>query len=480
MNSRQNFLASAAELLAQAITPTQYRAPENWPTLDRYYNVERHSFYSPHSDAEAEALVDTTHRYILAKGGEGGGKSVFGIIKDLERFKRGCNGIVVSPDFEHFKRSLWPEFRRWCPWDMVVPKQRYRQNHDWEPTKPFMLAFETGAVGFFGGIDKEMGWEGPNVNFAHFDEARRKDTPLALKVLDGRVRIPGPLGDIPQMWLTTTPRKHWLFDYFGPYRGAIDPFGAFKKDALVFTLLTIDNEGNLEADFVRKRSQSLSESEIRVLLEANWEDLEEVSHFLPDMLLWDLCEEPVPPLDANTPIVVALDAAVTYDSFGLSVVSRHWKPERHDTDVAVRYTECWLPPGGGQIDFRGTDEYPGPEKRLRWLIDNFNVTQVTFDPSQLYDMSQRLGIAGEGLAWFSEFQQMGDRLVADKQMLDLVVQRRMAHNGDVTLRQHVENADKKDDPESHRLRIVKRHPALKIDLCVATSMGSHRCLQLNI
>src|SRR3972149_4331602 len=333
MSSPSPFWNSVSETLADLLRPTYYREARDWPDGSHHYNAERHRFYKPPNPDEAIALVDIIHRYILAKGGEGGGKSVFGIIKDLERFRRGCHGIVVSPDFEHFKRSLWPEFRRWCPWDMVHPKHRYRQAPEWEPTKPFMLLFVTGAVGYFGGIDKEMGWEGPNVNFAHFDEARRKDTPLALKVLDGRVRIPGPLGDPPQMWLTTTPGKHWLFDYFGPRApgGQTDTYAAFKRDSLVFTLITKENEDNLEQDYAAKRRQSLTAQEAR-----------------------------------------------------------------HATDVAFRFVEAWTA-DQGPINFMGTEDYPGPERRLRWLINNFNVVQVCFDPAQLHDMAQRLGGPGGGL-----------------------------------------------------------------------------------
>ena len=131
-------------------------------------------------------------RYLLAKGGEGGGKSVAGIIRDLERIKAGAHGIMGSPDFEHFKKSLWPEFRRWCPWEYVVPSQQYRQHFSWEPGRPFQLAFITGAIVYCGGMKESdiMAWEGPNVNWAHFDEGRRHKTPAALKVLDVRVRIP--------------------------------------------------------------------------------------------------------------------------------------------------------------------------------------------------------------------------------------------------------------------------------------------------
>ena len=273
--------------------------PRPWPKF--YINSETKREYKPHHQEEADWITDVDHRYLLAKGGEGGGKSVAGIIRDLNRIKHGAHGIMVSPDFEHFKKSLWPEFRRWCPWDLVVPQQRYRSSFDWEPSKPFQLAFTTKSIVYCGGMKETevMGWEGPNVNWAHFDEPRRHKTPAALKVLDGRVRI--VVNDLPpQIWYTTTPRKHWLFEYFGPLimedDKENDPRADFKNDALIMTLLTADNEMNLSPGFVQQRRQTLTEAEARVLLEAEWEDIEDSDRFLPSMVWWDNLKADIPAL----------------------------------------------------------------------------------------------------------------------------------------------------------------------------------------
>ena len=115
MNSSAELLNSSLRNLVDRMAMTKYRPADNWPSIHSYYNADQGHYYKPHHAAEEETLLDAVHRYILVKGGEGGGKSVLGIIRDLERFKRGCNGIIISPDFEHFKKSLWPEFRRWCP-----------------------------------------------------------------------------------------------------------------------------------------------------------------------------------------------------------------------------------------------------------------------------------------------------------------------------------------------------------------------------
>lgn len=462
-------------LTSRTQTPAQ---AATWPS--EFVNAETGRVYAPHHVGEREFVEADGPRYGLAKGGEGGGKSVAGIVKNLNRLRRGCSGIMVSPDFEHFKKSLWPEFRRWCPPAALFEKDRYRLAAEWEATRPFELHFraENDAVAtlYCGGIEDPSGWEGPNVNFAHLDEARRHRTPAALKVLDGRVRIPGPGGVAPQLYLTTTPAKHWLYEYFGPLLND-DPRAAFKADARVVTLLTADNEraGNLEQGFTQKRRQSLTESEARVLLEAEWEDIDTASRFLPSMTMWDACQEALPPLGPREPLVIALDAGVSNDSFGMVGVTRH--PLRR-SDVAPRFIQEWRPPAKGTLDFRGTEDLPGPEMVLRRLCANYNVVQVPYDPYQLVDMANRM--SGEGVAWFRPFSQGADRLEADKQLLDLITQRRLAHDGNAALRTHIDNADRKPDPETRKLRIVKREGALKVDLAVALSMACAECLRLDL
>jgi terminase large subunit-like protein len=409
----------------------------------------------------------------LAKGGEGGGKSVAGIIRDLEFLRVGMSGILVSPDLQHFKKSLWREFRLWCPWEYVSPSQQYRASKEWQPHEAFELAFTNGASLICGGIESPISWEGPNVSFAHLDEARRSPTAGALKVLDGRVRISGPRGEMPQLWLTSTPAMNWLHEYFGPVVED-DPRAAFKKDSLVVSLLTKDNSSNLAPGYVEKRAQSLTEAEVRVLLEAEWEDIDKSERFLPDMTLWDLCRQEIPPLDNRTPMVIALDAGIHSDSFGMVGVTRN---PIHKTLVAVRYVQEWRPTNG-TISFQGTDDYPGPEMVLRRLCKAHNIVCVTFDEYQLHDMATRLG--AEGIAWFRPFPQGSDRLEADKQLFDLILERRLAHDGNSDLRRHINNANKKPDPETRKLRLVKREGSLKIDLAVCASMAANVCLKLDI
>ena len=175
------------------------------------------------------------------------------------------------------------------------------------------------------------------------------------------------------------------------------------------------------------------------------------------------------------PHIIAMDAAISDDTFGLVMGCRH--PEKKD-EVLVIYSQKWQPKPGQKIDFIGTEENPGPELVLRRLVKEYNIIQVCYDPYQLHSMSMRL--KQEGLAWFKEFNQGNDRLLADSQLRDLVRDRRFWHKGEPDMREHFQNADAKIDSEDHKIRIVKRVEHLKVDLAVSASMCSYELLRLNL
>jgi hypothetical protein len=396
------------------------------------------------------------------------GKSTAGVIKDLTRLRLGCNGIMVSSDFPHLKKSLWPEFRNWCPPEAVVSNQRYCLNPTWNPGGFFTIHFYNDVGGystlFVGGIEDPSGWEGPNVNFAHFDEARRHPRADALKVLDGRVRITGPNGEPCQLWLTTTPRKHWLYEYFGgveedeePPMQEDDPLKAFKQDAVVVTLKTEDNAKHLQEGFVEKRKQSLSESEARVLMDARWEDAEDMTPFIP-ISWWDaVLDLEIPIATQADGLVVALDAAVSRDCFGLIAVSSH--PLKTGC-LAVQAVRVWTPSKDKPLNFMEIED------DIRKFITDYSILKVVYDPFQLHHMAGRLG----EIALLEPFQQVTQRQLADRMLRDFIRDKKVWHRGDTTLRQHLANADQKN-LEDRKIRIVKREQRLKIDLAVCLSMA---------
>ncbi len=227
-----------------------------------------------------------------------------------------------------------------------------------------------------------------------------------------------------------------------------------------------------EAWYARVASEAVSSSLMAQEYPAHAEEAfsaTDVEKFMPSMLWWDACGIDMPPLDTRTPLVLSADAGINNDSFGLTGTSRHW--ELNDS-VAIRYVREWRLSKAHPVDF------PVVEAEIRWLCANYDVVEFTYDPYQLHDMATRL--QRDGVVKTRPFPQGADRLEADKQYLDLVVQRRLFHDRNPILRAHVDNADKKLDTETRKLRIVKRQEDLKIDVLVSSSMGAYRCLKLNL
>lgn len=198
---------------------------------------------------------------------------------------------------------------------------------------------------------------------------------------------------------------------------------------------------------------------------------------------WDACLGEPPPLNRAS-LFLAMDAGISSDCFAIVGVSRHQEQVILEdgktvsvTKVAKRYARAWHPPRGGKLKFRN-EENPldpdYPEGELLRLLREYNVLEVAYDPYQLHDMVTRL--AGKGN--FVEVSQGAERMVADKQLRDAIRDRRIVHDGDAELTQHIRNANVKasETGEVNKLRIVKRAQNLKIDLAVALSMANYRAL----
>lgn len=180
---------------------------------------------------------------------------------------------------------------------------------------------------------------------------------------------------------------------------------------------------------------------------------------------WDACQQPLPEWDLRD-LVIGVDAAVTNDCFAIVAVSRHGQ------QLAVRYCQVWTPPKGGEIDFAQ------PEAELRRLCRDYKVIQVAYDKTELQDMAQRL--RRDKVAWLKKFDQGDARASADKQLYDLIRDRRILHSNESDLATHIKNADADINKHENRLRLVKRNEDLKIDAAVALSMACSEALRLNL
>lgn len=178
---------------------------------------------------------------------------------------------------------------------------------------------------------------------------------------------------------------------------------------------------------------------------------------------WDACKGDVTPGNKN--VILGVDAAVSNDCFALAVIGK-----RAGKLIILR-VYIWKPPQGGQIDFEQ------PKQKIRDLAKEWYVLEVAYDPHQLASMMQELRREGINC---KEFLQGDDRLIADKKLHDAIRDRTIVHDGDLDVRQHIQNADKKTDGDDTKLRIVKRSEQLKIDAGVAISMAAHRASVLNL
>lgn len=187
---------------------------------------------------------------------------------------------------------------------------------------------------------------------------------------------------------------------------------------------------------------------------------------------WDrLARTDIPPLDANTPIVIGADASVSGDCTALVAVSRD--PDNPE-NVIQRLFASWAPKDGHPLDYGQTIE-----PTLREWCAQYNVVEIAYDEFQLHDMMTRL--RNEAVAWCRKFGQQADRSVADKGLFDRIRDQRLHHDGDSELREHVRNCGAKIPKDDNtRLRLVKKADKSKIDGAVALSMATHECLRLSL
>jgi phage terminase large subunit-like protein len=195
-----------------------------------------------------------------------------------------------------------------------------------------------------------------------------------------------------------------------------------------------------------------------------------VSQFIP-VEWWDANDAKLPPIGEKEPLVLGVDASVSSDCSAIVGVTR--SPNNH-SEVAIRFAYVWYPPKGGKMDLTNT-----VEATIRELCKRYNVIEVAYDAYQLHKMMTDL--TQEAIAWCRSFSQAGDRMLADKQLYDLIRDRRLEHPADPEFRIHIQNAAAKQaKSEDTRLRIVKRTNDGKIDLVVAASMAVFECLRLSL
>ena len=182
-----------------------------WGTDDAGYFIRKDGKHYNPSESHLKFL-NSAARFSAIYGPRGCGKTGAGAQKAMKKIMAGESGSVINPDLENFKLSTWPELKQWIPWNMVVPRQRYRQKDDWEVTRPFSIVFVNHAVMYCKGLKDPNSARGPNLNWLWYDEAGRDKTGIGWYLAIAGIRV----GRNPQAWATYTPKAfdHWTYKFF--------------------------------------------------------------------------------------------------------------------------------------------------------------------------------------------------------------------------------------------------------------------------
>jgi phage terminase large subunit-like protein len=223
-------------------------------------------------------------------------------------------------------------------------------------------------------------------------------------------------------------------------------------------------------EYYAEQAESLTESEFDRFHNNNW--ITSTSPFIR-IEWWRACREELPELSPTTPCVLGVDASVSGDCTSIVLVSRHPDPARNLHDVALRRFKVWAPPKHGTINLQKVED------EIREWCKRYNIVQIAYDQFQLHHMMGRL--TDDAVAWCFSFGQQSPRAIADKQLYDLILHRRIAHNGNLEFEDFIQNAAAKGEIDAiEKMRIVKKAEGMPVDPVVALSMASYECLRLNI
>lgn len=218
------------------------------------------------------------------------------------------------------------------------------------------------------------------------------------------------------------------------------------------------------ASYYAQEADSLASSEFNRVHRNQWQSGTE--KFVSEAW-WRACMVKGVPASSNR-VVVAMDAAVSGDSFGMVAVTKISDKLADEQGINHKfmpiYARKWDPPKNGEISFAEV------EAEFWRLVDRFQVLCLAYDPYQLADMSQRIERSGK--VYVRKFGQGAPRLTADKALHDKIRDGYLIHSFDDThpMSQHIDNADRKNEGDS-KMRIIKRQKHLKVDLAVALSMA---------
>ena len=331
-------------------------------------------------------------------------------------------------------------------------------------TNPRMWIYPNGSVVRIGGMDnsdKVLGGEFDMAYVSQAEELSKDSWEKLITRTNGRgAVVPHPMlgGDC-----NPSTSNHWILDRAKAGRLKLHD-SKHEDNPVLHDGTNWTEQGRKELDSL----ESLTGPRYARLRLGLWVDDDDGESFLGSIAMWDNCQIELSAPNKHQPMVLGMDAAINGDTFALVGVSLYGNAS--DQTLAVRLCRVWEP-NGDALD------YGQIENEIRQIIRDYNIVQIAYDPYQAHYLAQRLS----DKVWCEPFNQQSRRLEADAALRQLIMTRRMVHNGDhEVIRSHLMNANAKMDETGHKLRIVKRESSKKIDAVVALSMASHAALGLNL
>lgn len=179
---------------------------------------------------------------------------------------------------------------------------------------------------------------------------------------------------------------------------------------------------------------------------------------------WDACQGDVK-WDPKLPTWMAVDVGVRRDCAAITWVQFHGIELHVGTAIIDPADEGKY----GVADIRG---------RVAVEANRMNkLEEVNFDPWQFLESSEILAERGLPMV---EFPQSSSRMApASETLYELIIEKRLVHDGNRTLREHVLNAVIAETDRGG-WRISKRKSEARIDGCVALAMAADRAVTMHL
>lgn len=261
----------------------------------------------------------------------------------------------------------------------------------------------------------------------------------------------------------------YLFCWYGP------PSGSDHRSADVWQAANPSYGVLVHPEFFEDQLSKKPENVFRRYFLNQW--TESADAWLP-FGAWDACRDDSLGLDKDRPIRVGIDVALRNDSTAVVAAqnrdgrtilrARVWEnpyPEGHSAhdswELNIFEVERYL------LDLR--EQFPAPATEIDGRL--MPGPEFCYDPAYFARSAQLL--EGQGLAMVKYPQHDSYMIPASQGLYQLVLERKIAHDGDPTLARHVGAATADQKPRGWRLTKPKGSRR-KIDGVIAAAIAAHR------